>query len=103
MFCPLDSLRVYFMNTRLYVANLAPEVTETELKELFVPFGTVISANIATDRTTNTSRGFGFVEMGTDEETQAAITGNHGKSLHGKDITVNVSTPKVKGAPAVAK
>lgn len=84
------------MNTKLYVANLPAEVTETELKELFAPSGTVVSASIATDRDTKAQRGFAFVEMSTETEANAAVTAVHGKKLRDKEITVNISTPKPK-------
>jgi RNA recognition motif-containing protein len=83
------------MNTKLYVGNLPTEVTETELKELFSPSGTVKSASIATDRETSQQRGFAFVEMATEEEAQAAITAVNGHNLRGKVIAVNLSKPKV--------
>jgi cold-inducible RNA-binding protein len=83
------------MNTKLYVANLPAEVTETELKDLFSPHGTVKSASIATDRETSQQRGFAFVEMGTEAEAEAAITAVNGKDLRGKALTVNISKPKV--------
>jgi len=84
------------MNTKLYVANLPAEVTETELKELFAPLGTVVSASIATDRDTQAQRGFAFVEMSTEAEANKAVEEVHGKKLRDKEITVNISTPKVK-------
>jgi RNA recognition motif-containing protein len=89
------------MNTKLYVANLPTQVTETELRDLFSPSGTIVSANIATDRETNEQRGFAFVEMTTEAEAQAAITAVHGKNLRGKEITVNISVPKPKHVAAV--
>jgi cold-inducible RNA-binding protein len=92
-----DMLRE-IMNTKLYVANLPAEVTETELKELFSPCGTVVSASIATDRETQAQRGFAFVEMTTEAEATAAVESINGKPLRGKDLTVNISTPKVKAA-----
>ncbi len=84
------------MNNKVYVANLPTEVTETELKELFAPHGTVTSANIATDRDTKEQRGFAFVEMSTEEEATKAVAKVNGTSLRGKDLTVNISTPKLK-------
>ena len=84
------------MNTKLYVANLPAEVTETELKELFAPSGTVVSASIATDRDTQAQRGFAFVEMSTEAEATKAVEDVNGKKLRDKEITVNISTPKVK-------
>jgi cold-inducible RNA-binding protein len=89
------------MNNKLYVGNLATEVTETELKELFAPCGTVSSASIATDRETAKPRGFAFVEMSTDAEAQAAITALDGKTVGGKPITVNISTPKPRAGASV--
>jgi RNA recognition motif-containing protein len=86
------------MNTKLYVANLPTEVTETELKDLFSPSGAVASVSIATDRETHAQRGFAFVEMGTEAEATAAIAAVHGKDLRGKTLTVNVSTPKPQSA-----
>jgi cold-inducible RNA-binding protein len=82
------------MNTKLYVANLPTEVTETELKDLFSPSGVVSSVSIATDRTTQAQRGFAFVEMGNEAEATAAIAAVHGTPLRGNALTVNVSTPK---------
>lgn len=82
------------MNTKLYVANLPAEVTETELKDLFGPSGVVASVSIATDSNTHAQRGFAFVEMGTEAEATAAIAAVHGKDLRGNALTVNVSTPK---------
>lgn len=84
------------MKNKLYVANLPTECTETELKELFSPFGTVLSASLATDRDTGAQRGFAFVEMGTETEAEAAVEGVRGTALRGNDLKVNVSTPKAK-------
>jgi len=83
------------MNNKLYVGNLPAEVTETELKDLFSPSGTVKSASIATDRETHQQRGFAFIEMSTDGEAEKAIAALNGSELRGKSITVNVSKPKV--------
>lgn len=74
---------------KLYVGNLSPETTETQLRESFVPFGTTSSVSIVMDRESGISRGFAFVEMPTDAEGQAAITGMHGKSFGGKVLKVN--------------
>jgi RNA recognition motif-containing protein len=83
------------MNTKLYVGNMPTEVTETELKDLFGKSGTVKSASIATDRQTGQQRGFAFIEMSTDEEAQAAITALNGRNVRGRELTVNVSKPKL--------
>ena len=86
------------MNTKLYVANLPSEVTETELKDLFSPSGVIASVSIATDRNTHAQRGFAFVEMSTEAEATAAIAAVHGKDLRGSALTVKVSTPKPQTA-----
>ncbi|MGZ4825414.1 MAG: RNA recognition motif domain-containing protein [Terriglobales bacterium] len=74
---------------KLYVGNLAFSATETELREMFAPFGAVESVSLVTDRDTGRSRGFGFVEMANDAEAATAITGLDGKdsgrtSSHGQ-------------------
>jgi cold-inducible RNA-binding protein len=76
------------MNNKLYVSNLSYRMTEDELKDAFSAFGNVLSARIITDRETNRSRGFGFVEMETAEEATAAIAGMDGKDLGGRDARV---------------
>ena len=75
------------MGKKLYVGNLTYNVNETDLEALFSQFGTVQSAQIIVDRETNRSKGFGFVEMSSDEEAQAAIQGLNGRDkLEGRDI-----------------
>lgn len=85
------------MGKKLYVGNLSYEVTDSTLAKLFEPFGTVESAQIIMDRDTNRSKGFGFVEMKTDEEAQAAITGLNGQESNGRNLTVNEARPKPEG------
>jgi len=82
------------MGRKLYVGNLAYGVTASDLEKLFEPFGTVQSAQVIADRETGRSKGFGFVEMGTDQEAQAAITGLHEKEVDGRRLTVNEARPK---------
>ena len=80
------------MGAKLYVGSLAYSIDDTKLKDLFAPVGTVVSAQVIMDRDTNQSKGFGFVEMSSDEEAQTAI-----KELNGKDgrtIMVNEARPK---------
>ena len=79
---------------RLYVGNLAFRSTEADLESAFGAFGTVVSASVVTDRDTGRSRGFGFVEMGTDEEAQAAIDGLNDTEVDGRRIKVNVARPR---------
>lgn len=81
----------------LYVGNLAREVTAEDLKEAFSQFGAVSTASIINDKFTGESRGFGFVEMPSKEEGQAAITGLSGKDLKGRSLTVNEARPKGSG------
>jgi len=78
----------------IYVGNLDFEVTDTELKEMFESFGTIINARIIKDRFTGQSRGFGFVVMENKDEALAAIEQMNGKEVKGKNLTVNEARPK---------
>ena len=82
------------MGKKLYVGNLTYGTDDAALTELFGQFGTVQSAQVIIDRDTGRSKGFGFVEMGSDQEAQAAITGLHGKQIEGRTLTVNEARPK---------
>ena len=82
------------MNKKLYVGGLPYSVTDDQLREMFAVHGTVESARIATDRETERSRGFGFVEMGTQEECEKAISALNGTTLDGRSLTVNMSKPR---------
>ena len=82
------------MGKKLYVGNLTYDVTDATLNELFAPHGTVISAQVIMDRATNQSKGFGFVEMGSDAEAQAAIAALNGKDNGGRTLTVNEAKPR---------
>jgi cold-inducible RNA-binding protein len=82
------------MSKKLYVGNLSYTVGNRELEELFAVHGTVESANVIMDRDTGRSKGFGFVEMGNDEEAQAAISALHGKDIDGRSLTVNEARPR---------
>ena len=82
------------MGKKLYVGNLSYQINETDLEALFSQFGTVRSAQIIIDRDTNRSKGFGFVEMGSDEEASAAIQGLDGQSHEGRNLTVNEAKPR---------
>jgi RNA recognition motif-containing protein len=79
---------------KLYVGNLAYGVRDSDLEDLFSAHGTVQSAQVITDRSTGTSKGFGFVEMGTDQEAQAAISALNGTALEGRNLTVNEARPR---------
>ena len=82
------------MGNKLYVGNLSYNVGDSELQELFSTFGTVSSAKVITDRDTGRSKGFGFVEMGSSEEANAAISALNGKEIDGRALTVNEAKPK---------
>jgi RNA recognition motif-containing protein len=82
------------MGRKLYVGNLPYEVGETELQELCGQSGAVESVTVMRDQMTGRARGFAFVEMGTDEEAQQAITALNGTSVGGRTLTVNEARPK---------
>lgn len=82
------------MGTKLYVGNLAYSVDKSRLEEIFGEFGTVASAQVIMDRETGRSKGFGFVEMGSDQEAQAAISALNGKNFDGRNLTVNEARPQ---------
>jgi RNA recognition motif-containing protein len=82
------------MGNKLYVGNLAYSVRDESLQQAFSQFGTVLSAKVMMDRETGRSKGFGFVEMGTDAEAQAAINGMNGQPLEGRAIVVNEARPR---------
>ena len=85
------------MGKKLYVGNLTYGVSDSDLQQLFEPHGTVQSAQVIMDRDTGRSKGFGFVEMGSDQEAQAAIAALNGKEVDGRSLTVNEARPKTEG------
>jgi cold-inducible RNA-binding protein len=85
------------MGRKLYVGNLTYGVTDSDLQTMFAAHGTVQSAQVIMDRDTGRSKGFGFVEMGSDQEAQAAITALNGKEIDGRTLTVNEARPKTEG------
>lgn len=82
------------MGKKLYVGNLAYGVSSADLETLFSEFGTVQSAQVIQDRDTGRSKGFGFVEMNSDEEARAAIDGLHDQEHNGRRLTVNEARPR---------
>jgi RNA recognition motif-containing protein len=82
------------LGKKLYVGNLSYDVSSSDLQNLFASFGTVASAEVIQDRGTGRSKGFGFVEMGTDDEAQAAIQGLNGQDHNGRPLTVNEARPR---------
>jgi RNA recognition motif-containing protein len=85
------------MGKKLYVGNLAYGVTDSDLEQMFAAHGTVQSAQVIMDRDTGRSKGFGFVEMGSDQEAQTAIAAMNGKEVEGRSLTVNEARPKEGG------
>ena len=85
------------MGRKLYVGNLTYGVTDAALQQMFQGHGTVQSAQVIMDRDTGQSKGFGFVEMKTDQEAQAAIAALNGKEMEGRKLTVNEAKPKTEG------
>ena len=82
------------MGKKLYVGNLGYDVSNSDLEQMFSPHGTVDSAQVIEDRSTGQSKGFGFVEMGSDAEAQAAITALNGQDHGGRALTVNEAKPR---------
>jgi RNA recognition motif-containing protein len=85
------------MGRKLYVGNLPYSATETSLREAFSASGTVDSVNLITDRDSGQSKGFGFVEMSSDREAQAAIQAMNGATLDGRQLKVSEAKPKGSG------
>lgn len=87
------------MGKKLYVGNLPYAVRDHDLNQSFSAYGEVVSAQVMMERDTGRSKGFGFVEMGSDAEAQAAIEGLHGQELSGRALVVNEARPKAPRPP----
>ena len=87
------------MGKKLYVGNLPYSVRDGDLEQAFGQFGAVTSAKVMMERDTGRSKGFGFVEMGTDEEAQSAINGMNGQPLGGRSVVVNEARPMEERPP----
>lgn len=87
------------MGKKLYVGNLPYAVRDHDLNQSFSEFGEVVSAQVMMERDSGRSKGFGFVEMGSDAEAQAAIEALHGKELNGRALVVNEARPKAPRPP----
>ncbi len=85
------------MNNKLFVGNLSFNTTENDLQDAFAVHGTVLEANLMTDRATGRARGFGFVTMSTEEEAQKAMAALNGANMDGRNLTVNVARPREEG------
>lgn len=79
---------------KLYVGNLSKQVNDAQLNELAIPYGKPVSANVATERSSGESKGFGFIEFGTADEANAAITGLDGRDVNGQALKVNEAKPR---------
>lgn len=96
LFCVIDKKEIR-MSKKIFVGNLPHSTSNDQLKEVFEDFGSVSSASVITDRETGRSRGFGFVEMDSDDEAQSAIDGLNGTELEGRPLTVNEAKPRAEG------
>jgi RNA recognition motif-containing protein len=85
------------MGRNLYVSNLSYDTSDAMLQQLFAAHGTVRSARVIVDRDTGRSKGFGFVEMGSDQEAQAAIAALNGQQVGGRTLNVNEARPRAEG------
>lgn len=93
------SLMEVVVNQKIYVGNLPYSTTDQELQDLLAAHGTVQSANVVTDPYTGRSRGFGFIEMGSAEDAQQAITALHDSDFQGRNLVVNEARPKERNRP----
>ena len=84
----------------IYVGNLSPESTESELRDLATPYGQLASVSLVMDKETGKAKGFGFVEFGSDAEGTSAIAGLNGREIHGKTLKVSQARPKFARAGA---
>jgi RNA recognition motif-containing protein len=92
--CPKVVEKGEKMSKKLYVGNLSYKATEDDLRDLFKEFETVTEVNVITDRTTGRSRGFGFVELSSDEDADKAVKLLNGKTLQDREIVVNEARPR---------
>ena len=84
---------------KLHVGNLSKQVTDSQLNDLAVPYGKVVSANVATERSSGESKGFGFLEFGSADEARAAITGLDGRDVNGQALKVSEAKPRNPSTP----
>ena len=84
---------------KMFVGNLPYKITEDELRQTFSQFGTVVDVRLITDRATGRAKGFGFVEMSSADEANAAVEGLHGKDFQGRNLVVNIARPMAPRAP----
>lgn len=82
---------------KLYVGNLSKQITDAQLNDLAVPYGTLVSANVATERSSGVSKGFGFIEFTNADDAKKAITGLDGRDVNGQALKVNEAKPRSDG------
>ncbi len=87
---------------KLYIGNLSKQVTDAQLNDLALPYGTLVSATVATDRTSGESKGFGFVEFSDADAARAAITALDGRDVHGQALKVDAAKPRKTAVPVQA-
>lgn len=87
---------------KLYVGNLSKQISDAQLNELAAPFGTLLSATVATERGSGDSKGFGFIEFSSEDDAKAAITGLDGKDVNGQALKVNEAKPRKENTPVQA-
>ena len=80
---------------KLYVGNLSKQVTDAQLNDLAISFGTLVSANVAVERKSGESKGFGFIDFSNDDEAHAAITALDGRDVNGQALKVDEAKPRV--------
>lgn len=85
------------MTTKLYVGNLSYAIRDNDLQQQFAPFGNVVSAQVMMERGSDRSKGFGFIEMSSADEAQAAIEAMHEQPMGGRNLIVNVARPREEG------
>jgi RNA recognition motif-containing protein len=85
---------------KLYVGNLSKQVTDAQLNDLAVPYGTLVTAVVATERSSGESKGFGFIEFSNADEARAAITGLDGRDVNGQALKVNEAKPRKENGAA---
>jgi cold-inducible RNA-binding protein len=85
---------------KLYVGNLSKDITDAQLNDLATPYGAIVSANVATEKSSGESKGFGFIEFSNADEANAAMTGLDGRDVNGQALKVNEAKPRKSDAPA---
>jgi cold-inducible RNA-binding protein len=88
---------------KVYVGNLSKQISDAQLNEMAAPYGTLLSATVATERSSGESKGFGFIEFGSDQEARAAITGLDGRDVNGQALKVSEARPRKEHGDSAPK